>query len=201
MQNERNRMPAAVRQNDIIEKAIQVLANGHNYRSATTAKIAREADVSEPTIYKYFGSKKELFLAVLERIRENILSEWWEVASGIDRPEEALRTYASYHYRFIQENKAVEKILFQAVSEVDDPEIKEELLSLFSSMVEFVAFLIKQGKDQGVVDPSLDDVMAGWLIVSLSLGSGVLSLFGFDDEVDIERLTQAFEGFLRAFTT
>ena len=138
MEKERTRMPAAKRQNDIIEKAIQVLADGNNYRSATTAKIAREAGVSEPTIYKYFGSKKELFLAVLERIRDDMLSEWRQVASGIREPDKALRTLASYHYRFIQENKAIEKILFQAVSEVDDPDIKEELLAMFKSMVEFV---------------------------------------------------------------
>ena len=37
-----------------------------SYRGATTAEIAREAGISEPILYRHFGSKRDLYLACLD---------------------------------------------------------------------------------------------------------------------------------------
>ena len=37
-----------------------------SYRGATTAEIAREAGISEPILYRHFGSKRDLYIACLD---------------------------------------------------------------------------------------------------------------------------------------
>ena len=196
METVRKRMPAGERENVLIEKAIEVLANS-NYRSATTARIASEAGVSEPVIYQHFGSKKDLFLAVLERIRTDILEGWSRATNDVKNPKTALRILGAYHYMFIKENKAAEKILFQAISEVDDAEIRASLKEHFAAFAGFMSDIVRQGKEMGVIDPGLDDTMAGWVILSFGIGTGFMSLFGFEEEIERERLIDAYELLLR----
>jgi AcrR family transcriptional regulator len=50
----------------IIQGAAQVFAE-KGYDGATTRKIAEAARVNEVTLFRHFGSKKNLFLAVIER--------------------------------------------------------------------------------------------------------------------------------------
>src|SRR4030065_985094 len=186
METVRKRMPAGERENVLIEKAIEVLASS-NYRSATTSKIASEAGVSEPVIYQHFDSKKDLFLAVLERIRTDILEGWTCATEGVENPKTALRILGAYHYRFIKENKAAEKILFQAISEVDDPDIQASLRRHFAAFADFLSEFVRRGQDAGIMDPGIDDVMAGWIVLSFGIGTGSMSLSGFEEEIEQER--------------
>ncbi len=197
METLRKRMPAGERENVLIEKAIEVLANS-NYRSATTAKIASEAGVSEPVIYQHFGSKKDLFLAVLDRIRTDILEGWSRATEDVRSPKTALRILGAYHYMFIKENKAAEKILFQAISEVDDDEIRANLKDHFAAFAGFMSDFVRQGKEMGIINPGIDDTMAGWVILSFGIGTGFMSLFGFEEEIERERLIEAYELLLSA---
>ncbi|HOG46066.1 MAG TPA: TetR/AcrR family transcriptional regulator [Anaerolineae bacterium] len=53
----------ARRQREILAAAARVFAE-KSYASATTKDIAAEADVAEGTLYNYFGSKREILLAI-----------------------------------------------------------------------------------------------------------------------------------------
>jgi AcrR family transcriptional regulator len=77
----RTRLSAREREAQILQSATRVFARS-NYRLTRTADIALEAGISEPTIYKYFPSKKDLFIRILKRIGEGILEIWSAVAAG-----------------------------------------------------------------------------------------------------------------------
>ena len=77
----RTRLSARERELQILQAATRVFARS-NYRLAGTADIALEAGISEPTIYKYFPSKKEFFIRILKRIGERILDIWNQVAAS-----------------------------------------------------------------------------------------------------------------------
>jgi len=55
------------RKEDILEAAITVFAR-NGYDRVTTADISREAGISQPYIYRFFATKEELFLAVVDRV-------------------------------------------------------------------------------------------------------------------------------------
>ena len=49
----------------MLDTACRVFSRS-SYRGATTAEIAREAGISEPILYRHFGSKRDLYLACLD---------------------------------------------------------------------------------------------------------------------------------------
>ena len=57
------------RRAQILDAAAQVFAE-KGFARATTKEIADAADVSEGTIYNYFGSKEDLVLAMMARVAE-----------------------------------------------------------------------------------------------------------------------------------
>jgi AcrR family transcriptional regulator len=59
----------AARREQILEAAMRVFAQ-KGFRRATTREVAREAGVSEGTIYNYFEDKEALLLAILDVLNE-----------------------------------------------------------------------------------------------------------------------------------
>lgn len=60
---------ARARRGQILEAATRVFAE-KGFRRATTREVAREAGVSEGTIYNYFEGKDALLMAILDRLNE-----------------------------------------------------------------------------------------------------------------------------------
>src|SRR5258708_37127778 len=71
----RPRMRKAARKKQLLSHAKQLFTT-LGYQDTTTDKIARAAGVSEPVLYRHFESKKALFLAVLQEIREATLQRY-----------------------------------------------------------------------------------------------------------------------------
>ena len=65
MTQTRQRLSAEARRQAVLDTACGVFA-ASSYRGATTAQIAREAGISEPILYRHFGSKRDLYLACLD---------------------------------------------------------------------------------------------------------------------------------------
>ena len=81
----------------IVAAAERVFA-GAGFGGATMAEIAKAADLPKPNLHYYFGSKKALYRAVLERT----LREWLEPADSIEagaEPRAALERYISEKMR------------------------------------------------------------------------------------------------------
>jgi AcrR family transcriptional regulator len=192
-------MSAAERENSLIENAIEVFASC-NYRIATVAKIASESGITEPIIYRHFNSKKSLFLAALERIDMDMLKGWQEATSSSENPKEALRGISAFHYNFVINQKARAKLLFQAISEVDDLETKNNLSNHFQSCVDLLKDLIRQCKEKGLMREDIDEDMAAWLLISLGIGTGFMNLFGFEQELERRHPINAFDFLLNSFS-
>src|SRR5207237_3295579 len=61
----RPRLTADERRQAVLDTACRVFSRS-SYRGATTAEIAREAGITEPILYRHFGSKRDLYLACLD---------------------------------------------------------------------------------------------------------------------------------------
>ena len=73
--DKRKRLTAQERRELILARAKRVFAR-ISYREASTKQLAQESDISEPMLYKHFGSKKQLFLAVLEQFGSRFTARW-----------------------------------------------------------------------------------------------------------------------------
>jgi len=189
------RMSAGQRERQILETAKRVLASS-NYRAATTARIAAEAGVSEPVIYRHFSSKKELFLGVLDDVASSMLEYWTKAAEGLEDPVEMIREVGRSHFRFVSQHQDEAKILFQATSEVDDPDIRSRLKQHFGTFARFMQGLLEEGKRHGSIREDLDTYVAAWELLALGITSTFFALVGFEELLREERGLRALEDFV-----
>ena len=62
----RQRVPASERRNALIDAAVHEFAHG-GLHGTPVDRIARRVGVAQPYVFSLFGSKRELFMAAVER--------------------------------------------------------------------------------------------------------------------------------------
>src|SRR5438045_9796265 len=82
------RKTQAERREEILDAALDEFAE-HGYHGGSTEDIARRAGISQPYVFRLFGTKKELFSAVVARCFRQTLEIFQRAAEG-KRGEEAL---------------------------------------------------------------------------------------------------------------
>ena len=120
----RTRMRAADRREAMILAGVREFGT-HGYAGTTTQSIAQHVGVSQPYLFRLFGSKKSLFIAVVqdgfERCRAAL--EASATTAGAGTPDEILdemgRTYAD-----LLVDGDLLRLQLQALAASDDPEIR-----------------------------------------------------------------------------
>jgi TetR/AcrR family transcriptional regulator len=176
------RLPAAERRRRIIESARAVFA-ASNYWKVSTADLAKAAGVSEPALYRHFPSKKELFLSTLREAAPRLLDIWHRIASEVDDPIEILWSIGLSYYDHLKSRSGPMRLLFQALLEADDPDIRAALRRNFASFVRFFSEVLDEGKRRGVVRPEIDTELVAWRFLSTGLTLDVIRLLDFDQEM------------------
>src|ERR1051326_7480135 len=85
-----SRLPASKRREQLLDRAAELFAK-NGYARATTAQLAKAAGVTEPIIYRHFDSKRDLFVALIERTGRETIERWEEDLAGANDPAERLR--------------------------------------------------------------------------------------------------------------
>jgi AcrR family transcriptional regulator len=135
---ERGQNIARMRNQQILDAALEVFAE-KGFASATTAEIAQAAGVAEGTIYNYFKSKRELFIAVIKNLIITIpMLELIEKLSG-DNFEDVFRNILKNRLD-LSESGLMPKIPSLMGEVQRDSELKdiwaEEFLNPFMSRLE-----------------------------------------------------------------
>jgi AcrR family transcriptional regulator len=194
------RLSAQDRKSQIIETARDVFAS-QSYAKVGTADLAKAAGVSEPALYRYFSSKKDLFLATLRSTAPKLLEIWQAIAYDVEDPLETLWSIGVHYYDHLQTHSGNMKLQFQAVSEVDDPEIRAALHENFAAFVDFVSETLDEGKRRGIVRRDVDSRLVAWQFLGIGLTLDLMHLLGFSDELDrgkVERWGRLYQEMLQA---
>jgi AcrR family transcriptional regulator len=190
----RLRLSAQQRKAAVVETACRVFSK-RSYHGSTTAEIARETGVTEPVLYRHFSSKRELYLACLDRVWEQVRTLWEETLEHEDDPKDWLRAIG----RAYLEARAAARIVLvdlwiQALTEAaDDPEIRRALRRQVREVHEFVADVIRRSQEAGGIVADRDADAEAWIFISLGLLSTIDHRLGslvgdeFDDIVASRR--------------
>jgi AcrR family transcriptional regulator len=194
------KLPAPHRRRLIIESAREVFA-AQSYSKVGTADIAKAAGISEPALYRYFATKKELFLATLRATGPKVLEIWQDIASDVDDPLETLWAVGVRYYDYLQSHSGGMKVQFQALSEADDPEIREALRENFGAFVRFISDTLEEGMRRGIVRSDVDARLLAWQFLGLGLTLDLMHTVGLDSEIDrtkAERWGRLYQEMVRA---
>jgi len=105
------RLPRERRVEDIIVAARRVFEE-KGYTDAAIAEIAAGANVVEGTIYRYFESKRELLVRVIERWYEDMLADYDEHLRKLKAPRDRLRYLIWRHLWTIYRDPALSRFVF-----------------------------------------------------------------------------------------
>src|SRR5579864_661762 len=97
------RLSAAERKDDVLEAAMIEFAE-RGLEGTSTEDIARRAGISQPYLFRLFGTKKELYIASVTRCFRETLELFQRSAEGL-RGEEALQAIGEAYVEQLETNK------------------------------------------------------------------------------------------------
>jgi len=182
------RLPAAERRLELIETAVRVFSEG-SYRGTTTAEIAREAGVSEPTLYRHFASKRDLYFAALDHVWTQARDAWETALADAPDVLAALDAVGRRHFAVRDCKHQLSELWVQALSEAtEDPELRKYLRRHLREVHDFFASLIRRGQEEGVFHADRDVDAEAWLFVSGSILGMVGRRVGLLDDAELSRI-------------
>jgi len=130
------RKSAEERREDVLEAAREVFAQ-HGLSGASTDEIARRAGISQPYLFRLFRTKKELFIAAIERCFAETLETFQQAAEG-KTGEEALEAMGRAYGELIRSNPNRLRAQMQTYAACDDSDVCEVARRGFGTLVDFV---------------------------------------------------------------
>lgn len=111
----------------IIQAALRCFAE-KGYEATRTASIAREAGISEGTLYNYFRDKRSLFLAVVDWINQKIDEEFLHSTGDDEDPVAFFLGEAVRIARFVDGNRDFLEVLIRDLYHRDANEIAAQFM-------------------------------------------------------------------------
>jgi AcrR family transcriptional regulator len=124
------------RREEILDAAIEEFAE-HGLHGASTEEIAKRAGISQPYVFRLFGTKKELYLAVVARCFRQTLDLMQRAAEG-KRGQEALGAIGEAYEALLASDRAYLRAQMQAHAACDDPEVAAVVRNGFGDLVAYV---------------------------------------------------------------
>ena len=140
------------------------------YQHTTTEKIAQAAGVTEPVLYRHFPSKKALFLEVLQEIKQATLHRWEDQTAGLTNPLEKLHSVVDSYLGSTREHALEFRIMHRTLVETDDSEIGACLRAFYLDSEKFLAQIIREGQEAGVMRKEFDPRIIAWELILTALG-------------------------------
>jgi AcrR family transcriptional regulator len=168
----RRRVPAAERRDALIEAAVHHFAHG-GLQGTKVSAIAAEVGVAQPYVFSLFPTKRDLFLAAVDRCFEKVQAQFVQAAedyerSGPQEPEEdKLKALGHAYMGAIAANPDRLLLQLQAYAACgDDPGIQLAVRRNYAGLVELCRELT------GADDERLDQFfqMGMWCNVAAALG-------------------------------
>lgn len=180
----RTRLRGEERRALMLQNAKRIFARS-TYAEASTGELARESDVTEPMLYKHFGSKKGLFLAVLKEYSAKSLDELQErIARRMEKGIlHALEYVVDDYCGSVKADPETQRVLFQAVSEAGDPEIARCVSGHNRKIYGCIRQLVERASEEGYLDSAISLDAAAWGYMSMILALQYSVMLEFSSEV------------------
>ena len=163
----RERSSAEERREEILAAAIQEFARFGLYGTSVDA-IAERVGISQPYIFRLFGTKKDLFIAAALQVCGRIQRAFGDAArAGRDRPLEAM----GHAYFSLLSSRSELLVLLHAFAASEDPEVKAAVSARYEELWNFVA------KTSGATRTQVRDFFAAGMGMTVGAALGLNRLF------------------------
>lgn len=130
-----HRQTADERREAILEAAMVEFAE-RGLHGTSTERIAERAGISQPYLFRLFGTKKELFLAASERCFRRTL-EAFQAAAERARRGEALPAMGRAYMELLSDRRML-LLQMQTYAACDDPDVRAVVRERFAELYRYV---------------------------------------------------------------
>jgi AcrR family transcriptional regulator len=129
------RKSATERREEILEAALIEFA-AHGLDGGSTEAIAKAVGISQPYVFRLFGTKKELFMATVERCLRGTLEMFHTASAGL-KGEQALQAIGEAYTERLATDPTYLHSQMQAYAASNDPEIRAVVRRGYGELVEY----------------------------------------------------------------
>jgi len=130
------RLSAAERRDDVLDHALSAFA-AKGYEGTSTEDIAKAAGISQPYLFRLFGTKKGLYIASVSRCYRETLERFQRAAEGL-RGEDALKAIGTAYMEQLRADPTWLQAQMQAYAASGDPEIRAAVRAGYGDLVAYV---------------------------------------------------------------
>jgi AcrR family transcriptional regulator len=134
----KRRMTAGERREAIIEAAVPEFARA-GLQGASTEAIAARAGISQPYLFRLFGTKKELFLAVMDRMHER-LGQTFERGAESRTGKDALEGMGMAYVALLSDRDML-LVQLQTYAACQDPDVRRAASRGYAELWQLVSRL------------------------------------------------------------
>jgi AcrR family transcriptional regulator len=181
------RLPADERRRQILDAAVDVFAR-LGYSAAGTADIAAAAGIGEPTIYRYFTNKREVYLASIRRASDEILDNWAQLAADAPDALTLLRQIGLWYFRRVQDRPELLMLRSRSVNESPDEETVGAVRTEYLRVLRFVQSAFERAQQEGQIEASEDVKTLAWIYMAVGALLDQSLILGLGDELTPEQV-------------
>ena len=130
------RKSAAERRDQILEAALHEFA-ARGLEGGSTEAIAKAVGISQPYVFRLFGTKKQLFMATIERCLRGTLEMFHTASAGLSG-EDALQAIGEAYSERLATDPTYLHAQMQSYAACDDPDIRDVVRRGYGELVEYV---------------------------------------------------------------
>ncbi len=171
----RRRVPAAERREALITAAVHEFAHG-GLHGTTVESIARRVGVAQPYVFSLFPTKRDLFLAALERSFERVADTFRRAAADFSdgrapaQCEDALNAMGLAYSELLSADRDYLMLQHQSYAACDDELVRARVRHRYAELVELASSL------SGAEPERLNDFFRHGMALNVSAALGVEDL-------------------------
>lgn len=163
-----NRQSTEIRQ-DQIKKAVLSLIAKKGLNAVSTRNLASEVGVSEGTIFRHFNTKRDIFLGIMQDVKDELMLPLRDITMAQLPPLERLELFLCKHVKYLIENNGITILLFSQATHMNDEELKNSLREILIKQKQYISKIIQDGIVEGIWDPELTVENAATLYMGIPI--------------------------------
>ncbi|CCO22565.1 TetR/AcrR family transcriptional regulator [Maridesulfovibrio hydrothermalis] len=137
---------------DIILATAKEMISEVGFHKATTANLAKKANISEGTIYRHFESKEDILLHILDALEEQFSYYIEAIRKKLDVKDCSLEEIMTDYFSFVEANEVDMKIMLSTYGLLDS---SKRLMAVFLKNLELI---LEESLRHGIERGEIKDV-------------------------------------------
>jgi TetR/AcrR family transcriptional regulator len=174
--------------------ATMALISKYGFSGTTVDKIAAESGLSKGSIFWHFNNKENLFLTVVEEIRNGLFQALMAGQSEDLTSKEKVSLLLDNYCAAIETDCSRCLDLTVLIIEMveTNPSLADKLRDLFADLASVLASILDQGKQSGEVEATLDSLATAYAVAG-NLQGMTVQYYLNRDRFEYQRLMAAYK--------